>query len=67
MFLSLILKQQDYHTFVKEKKGMCSLLVEQINEKCFEHFQDNVLEINDADVVTIIEDYLDELKGMITI
>ena len=40
-------------------------MVDEINEKCFDTFQDNILMIDDNDDVTIVEDYIKDLKGML--
>ena len=64
-FLSLLFNHKDYHSYAKEKKWMISLLVDEINEKCFDTFQDNILMIDDNDDVTIVEDYIKDLKGML--
>ena len=61
----MLFNHKDYHSYAKEKKWMISLLVDEINEKCFDTFQDNILMIDDNDDVTIVEDYIKDLKGML--
>ncbi len=45
---------------------MLSVLIDAINEKLFEKFNDTVIEYN-GDAPKLIEDYIDELKGIIGI
>lgn len=43
---------------------LASVLVDGINDKLFEHFGDTVI-VYDGDDTVLLEDYMDELKGMI--
>lgn len=43
---------------------MPSVVAEQINEKLFDQFADTVI-LFDGDTPELIEDYADDLKGMI--
>ena len=63
-FLSLLLKGESVSPLLKREKLMLSLLADQINEKLFDHFGDTVL-IFDGEEATLIEDYEEELKGMV--
>lgn len=60
--LKCLLYDMDY-TWVKNKGLLLSVLVDNINEKLFDYFNDTIL-TND-DKLKIIEDYIDDLKGMI--
>lgn len=53
-----------YGTPFEDARHMPSLLAEGINEAFFEHFGDTVIDF-DGDTPLLIEDYMDELKGMI--
>lgn len=50
-------------SWVAAKGLMPSLLVDNINEKCYEEFGDTVLEAGDPP--SVIEDYRDDLKGQL--
>lgn len=50
-------------SWVAAKGLMPSLLVDSINEKCYEEFGDTVLEAGDPP--SVIEDYRDDLKGQL--
>lgn len=63
-FLSLLLKGESVSPLLKREKLMLSLLADQINEKLFDHFGDTVL-IFDGEEAALIEDYEEELKGMV--
>ena len=54
---------QDY---LRQKGLMLSVVAESINEKCFDLFSDTVL-LFDGDEPEVIEDYADELKGMLNL
>lgn len=48
----------------EEKLGLLSVLADGVNEKLFDRFCDTVIEF-DGDTPVVIDDYADELKGMI--
>lgn len=52
------------HEFTSKNNTMLSLLADSVNEKLFDNFADTVI-IFDGYMPVIIEDYEDELKGMI--
>lgn len=62
-FLDLVLNNSDYHSFIKNKRLLLSVITDSINEKLFDHFEDTVLE-SDGMNVAVIEDYTDELEKM---
>lgn len=59
----LLLKGKDLTKYLKEQHLMVAVLIDNINEKLFDEFGDNVIEfIND--VPTVIEDYQEDLEDM---
>ncbi len=62
-FLIKLLKHEPYGDFLNSAHLMPSLLADGINEKLFDRFNDTVLVFN-GDNPEILDDYLDELKGM---
>ena len=50
-------------SWVRQEGLLLSVLVDSINEKLYDSFQDTVLTLEDRPAV--IEDYLDELKEMV--
>ena len=72
-----LLNEDEYHLlktklynldskWIKEKGIIVSVLVDGINEKLYDVFNDTVIENNDRyEDIMIIEDYLEDLKGMI--
>ncbi|MCR4646062.1 MAG: TerB N-terminal domain-containing protein [Oscillospiraceae bacterium] len=63
-FLQALLYGGDWRQAAKDAGKLPSVLTEAVNEKLFDRFGDTV--IDDAcDVPELIEDYTDELKGMI--
>lgn len=63
-FMHCLLYGEAYDSLMKEKGVMLSLLVDSINEKCFELVGDTVI-FFEGDTPELIEDYIDELKGII--
>lgn len=64
-FLQCLLQGKPYDALLREHGVMLSVLVDSINEKLFDQFADTVI-LFEGDVPELIEDYADELKGMIT-
>lgn len=65
-FLRCLLDETPYTALLKESGMMLSVLVDHINETLFDRFGDTVI-LLDGDTPELIEDYMDELKGMITL
>ncbi|MCD8337090.1 MAG: TerB N-terminal domain-containing protein [Lachnospiraceae bacterium] len=63
-FVQLLLYGGDLPGFLSETHRMASILAESVNEKLYDTFADTVIEF-DGDMPVIVEDYLDDLKGMI--
>ncbi|MCD8022935.1 MAG: hypothetical protein LUF30_08195 [Lachnospiraceae bacterium] len=63
-FMQLLLYDGNWKGYLSEKHIMVSVLAEAINEQLYDEFADVVIEF-DGDVPVIVEDYLDDLKGMI--
>ena len=62
--LRFIIEGKDAAGFAKSRGAMLSVVVDSINEKLYEEFFDNVIEY-DGKVPVAVEDYVDELKGVI--
>lgn len=59
----LLLKRKDLNKYLKEHHLMAAVIIDNINEKLFDEFGDNVIEfIND--IPTVIEDYQEDLEDM---
>ncbi len=59
----LLLKGKDINKYLKEHHLMAAVIIDNINEKLFDEFGDNVIEfIND--IPTVIEDYQEDLEDM---
>ena len=59
----LLLKGKDLNKYLKEHHLMAAVIIDNINEKLFDEFGDNVIEfIND--IPTVIEDYQEDLEDM---
>lgn len=59
----LLLKGKDLDKYLKEHHLMAAVIIDNINEKLFDEFGDNVIEfIND--IPTVIEDYQEDLEDM---
>ena len=63
-FLGCLLDGGDWGTFARERNLLPSVLVDSINEKLFDRFGDTVIGY-DAEKPEVIEDYREELRGMI--
>ncbi len=64
LLLQCLLYGKAYDGLLKAKGLMLSVLVDAVNESLFELFNDTVL-VYDGDRPELIEDYTDELKGII--
>ena len=61
--ITLLLKGKDLNKYLKGKHLMAAVIIDNINEKLFDEFGDNVIEfIND--IPTVIEDYQEDLEDM---
>lgn len=59
----LLLKGKDINKYLKEHHLMAAVIIDNINEKLFDEFGDNVIEfIND--IPTVIEDYQKDLEDL---
>lgn len=63
-FLCCLLNEEAYEPLLKENGMMLSVLVDTINEKLFDQFSDTVIVFED-EVPELIEDYREELKGLL--
>lgn len=63
-FLKTLLYGGDWRKIAESVKSMPSILADAVNEKLFDRFGDTVIDFS-GDVPELIEDYIDELKGMI--
>lgn len=63
-FLKTLLYGGDWKKIAESVKSMPSILADAVNEKLFDRFGDTVIDFS-GDVPELIEDYIDELKGMI--
>ena len=64
-FLRCLLQGEDYQKLLKEQHIMLSVLVDTINEALYEQLADTAIEF-DGDMPKIIDDYIDDLKAMIS-
>ena len=64
-FVRRLLYGGDWAAFIRENKLMLSVIADSVNEKLFDIFGDTVIGFS-GDDPAVIEDYADELKGMIT-
>lgn len=61
--ITLLLKGKDLNKYLKGQHLMAAVIIDNINEKLFDEFGDNVIEfIND--IPTVIEDYQEDLEAM---
>ena len=44
---------------------MLSVLADEINENLYDEFGDTVIETNETGIPVLVEDYIDDLKGML--
>ena len=63
-FMHCMLYDENYDLFIRQKNIMLSVIVDSINEKLFDIFEDTVI-VFDGETPEIIEDYEDELKGIV--
>ncbi len=63
-FLRLLAEEKPYADFLRSRNIMESMIADSINEKLFDEFSDTVIEFR-GDKPVIVEDYLQELKGLI--
>lgn len=63
-FLKTLLYGGDWIKAAESVQSMPSILADAVNEKLFDRFGDTVIDFS-GDVPELIEDYIDELKGMI--
>ena len=63
-FMQCLLYGGDHNAAAKKAGTMSSLLADKINEKLFDLFDDTVIDFSGGEP-ELIEDYIDELKGMI--
>lgn len=63
-FLKTLIYGGDWRKVAESVKSMPSILADAVNEKLFDFFGDTVIDFS-GDVPELIEDYIDELKGMI--
>ncbi|MCD8049032.1 MAG: TerB N-terminal domain-containing protein [Clostridia bacterium] len=64
-FLSRLLAGEQYADFLSQNNIMLSIVVDSINEKLYDTFSDTVI-LFDGDEPKIIEDYTDDVKGLLT-
>lgn len=62
-FLRCLLTNTSYETLLRQTHTMPSLLADHINAVLWDDFGDTVIAF-DGDTPTLVEDYLDDLKGM---
>ncbi len=62
-FMHLVLNNENYINYVNENHIMLSVLVDEINDKLFDIFGDTVF-IFEGDTPVLIQDYVDELRGL---
>lgn len=61
--ITLLLKGKDLKKYLKGQHLMVAVIIDNINEKLFDEFGDNVIEfIND--IPTVVEDYQEDLEDM---
>ncbi|MCD8077318.1 MAG: TerB N-terminal domain-containing protein [Lachnospiraceae bacterium] len=63
-FLQLLLYGGNLESFLTETHRMASLLAESVNEQLYDEFADTVIEF-DGNTPILVEDYREDLKGMI--
>ena len=63
-FVRCLIEGIKYDELLREKALSVSILADSVNEKLFDLFQDTVI-VFDGDKPELIEDYIDELKGLI--
>lgn len=63
-FLRLFLYGGDYKALLAKTNSMLSVVTDSVNDKLFDTFGDTVIDFS-ADEPTLVEDYEEELKGLI--
>lgn len=63
-FMRMMLYGGDYGTFLRKKGLMLSVISDSVNEKLFDIFGDTVIEF-EGETPLLIEDYTEELKGLV--
>ena len=61
-----LINNEKYNDFLRENKLLLSVIVDNINEKLFDTFQDTVV-ITDGNNAELIEDYIEDLKGLVNL
>lgn len=62
--LKELLKKGDANELIKSKKLMPTIIAEKINEKFYDEFMDNIVDF-DGEKLSIIEDYVEDVKSLI--
>ena len=65
-FTSMLVRDENYKEYLKSRGIMLSVIIDSVNEKLFDVFGDTVIDF-DGETPEIIEDYIDELKGLLKI
>ncbi|MBQ7545531.1 MAG: TerB N-terminal domain-containing protein [Clostridia bacterium] len=63
--LRALLHGEDAKSVLQGTGRLLSVVAESINEKCYDTFADTVL-VYEGDTLTVLEDYADELKGLLS-
>ena len=63
-FLRCLLEKEPYQPLLRELSIPLSIMVDTVNEKLFDLFQDTPV-LFEADTPVLIDDYMDELKGLL--
>ena len=63
-FIKALLNDSEYRSIIKKAGSTPELVVDSINEKLYDRFMDTVI-IYEGDKPRIVDDYTDELKGLI--
>ncbi|MBQ9364471.1 MAG: hypothetical protein IJT82_01735, partial [Schwartzia sp.] len=64
-FLRLLIVGKPYDDFERERHVFASVLADGINEKLIDELGDTAVEENGDGLYVIVEDYLDDVKGLI--
>ena len=65
-FTSMLVRDENYKEYLKSRGIMLSVIIDSVNEKLYDIFGDTVIDF-DGETPEIIEDYIDELKGLLKI
>ena len=63
-FLRCLLEEKPFQPLLREISIPLSIMVDTINEKLFDLFQDTPV-LFEADTPVLIDDYIDDLKGLL--